>query len=104
MVGFSHISWFEIFAEEQRNHPLLLLFDGHTTHLAMVTLKLATKENGSVIRLPAYCTALVQSVDVMSCLNHFKSEYKKELTKHSPSSLGIQALKVQFSVMASKIS
>ena len=73
-------SWFEIFAEEQRTHPLVLLFDRHMTHLSMATLKLALKENGSVIRLPAYCTALVQSVDVI-CLNHLKSEYQKELTK-----------------------
>ena len=87
-------SWFEIFAEEQRTHPLVLLFVWHMTHLSMATLKLALKENGSVIRLPAY---LYSSFAVSR--RHLFEPYKIWISEGINKALK----KVQFSDMASTI-
>ena len=47
--------WFEKFIKKVETRPILLVFDGHMTHLSLATLQL-TKAANSLVKLPAHCT------------------------------------------------
>lgn len=49
---FDH--WFKQFAETVKTRPLLLIFDGHMTHLSTATIEFAMAENISLVKLPAH--------------------------------------------------
>ena len=48
--------WFQKFVYKVEVRPILLLFDGHLTHLSATTVELALAENISLVKLPAHCT------------------------------------------------
>lgn len=74
-------NWFEKFVDETKHiRPLLLIFDGHLTHMSVLTIELAMKENITLLKLPAHCTDVLQPLDV-SCFNPLKSYYERELTE-----------------------
>ena len=74
--------WFQHFAEKTKDtRPLLLLFDGHLTHMSIDTIDLAIEENISIIKLPAHCTDLLQPLDVC-CFSPLKCYYEKLLSDH----------------------
>ena len=50
--------WFTKFVETVETRPLLLLFNGHLTHLSLATIDLTIQENMSLVKLPAHCTLL----------------------------------------------
>ena len=83
--------WFLAFTETQKVRPILLIFDGHMTHLSARTVELAIKENVSLVKLPAHCTDVLQPLDV-SCFNPLKSHYETLLTKHVHDTLGNEPL------------
>ena len=72
--------WFTKFVETVETGPLLLLFDGHLTHLSLATIDLAIQENISLVKLPAHCTDVQQPLDV-SCFIPLKRQYEKLLTE-----------------------
>ncbi|XP_066961581.1 uncharacterized protein [Macrobrachium rosenbergii] len=75
-------TWFEGFTEKTKHiRPLLLLFDGHLTHISAPTIELAIKENISILKLPAHTTDVLQPLDV-ACFGLLKSYYEKALTEH----------------------
>ena len=72
--------WFTKFVETVETRPLLLLFDGHLTHLLFATIHLVIQENFSLVKLPAHCTDVLQPLDV-SCFSPLKQQYEKLLTE-----------------------
>ena len=72
--------WFTKFLNEVETRPLLLLFDGHLTHLSLATIDLAIQENISLVKLPAHCTDILQLLHV-SCFSLLKQKYEKLLTE-----------------------
>ena len=72
--------WFTKFVKQVETRPLLLLFDGHLTHLSLATIDLAIEENISLVKLPAHCTDILQPLDV-SCFSPLKQSYEKLLTE-----------------------
>ena len=70
--------WFALFTKAVKTRPILLLFDGHMTHLSAKTIVLA--ENISLVKLPSHCTDILQLLDV-SCFNPLKNRHKKSLTE-----------------------
>ena len=51
--------WFTKFVETVETKLLLLLFDGHLTHLSLATIDLVIQENISLVKLPAHCTDIL---------------------------------------------
>lgn len=70
--------WFEKFIKKVETRPILLVFDGHMTHLSLATLQL-TKAANSLVKLPAHCTDVMQPLDI-SCFKPRKSKYEQLLT------------------------
>lgn len=57
--------WFKSFAEKTKNsRPLLLLLDGHISHLSIQTRRFAQKENITIIKLPSHTTSKLQPLDI----------------------------------------
>lgn len=59
---------FKSFAEKTKDtRPLLLILDGHLHHTSLATIELAIEENISLLERPAYCTDLLQPLNVIFC-------------------------------------
>ena len=86
-------AWFAQFLEENKSvRPLILLFDEHMTHHSIETIKLARKENVSIIKLPVHCMDLLQPLNV-SCFAPLKYFYEKALLEHVQKTGGRELLK-----------
>ena len=48
--------WFDKFIKKVKTKPILLVLDGHMTHLSLATVQLAKSENIILVKLPAHCT------------------------------------------------
>ena len=70
--------WFEKFANFVKERPLLLLFDGHLTHISIPVIRLAIEENIVIIKLPPHVTDVMQPLDV-SCFGPLKRRWEKLL-------------------------
>ena len=93
--------WFKIFVAKEKIRPLLVLFDGHMTHLSFENRSFGN--DISLVKLPAHCTDVLQPLDV-SCFAPLKTYYEQELQKHVHATMAMQSLKKdQFCNMVSKI-
>lgn len=73
-------SFFHKFCEEIKERPLLLILDGHMTHLSVDVLTKAANENITVLKLPPYTTETLQPLD-KACFKPFKDHWNDELYK-----------------------
>jgi hypothetical protein len=71
-------SWFDCFISRVTQRPLLLIFDGHKTHLGLDFIHRARAENVTVIKLPSHTTSKLQPLDV-SCFRPIKNEWDNQL-------------------------
>ncbi|KAI5635262.1 DDE superfamily endonuclease domain-containing protein [Phthorimaea operculella] len=55
--------WFEKFCKLVTERPLLVIFDGHVTHLDPATIELAVRENVALLKLPPHTTDVLQPMD-----------------------------------------
>ena len=62
--------------------PLLLIFDGHTSHLSLKTARLAIDNHIHLLCLPAHATHLLQPLDVYT-LKYVKSQWRNLLWDYS---------------------
>ncbi|CAF0786273.1 unnamed protein product, partial [Adineta ricciae] len=58
--------------------PLLLIFDGHTSHLSLKTARLAMENKIHLLCLPAHATHLLQPLDVYT-LKYVKAQWRELL-------------------------
>ena len=56
--------WFEKFANENQERPLLLLSDGRLTHISLSVIKRAMEERIIIIKFPPHVTDVLQPLDV----------------------------------------
>lgn len=70
--------YFYKFCTLVKERPLLLIFDGHLTHLDVGTIEKAKSENITIIKLPAHTTDLLQPLD-KCCFRPLKILWDKEL-------------------------
>ena len=47
-------AWFNHFADFVKERPLLLLFDGHLTHISIPVIKRALDENITIVKFPPH--------------------------------------------------
>ncbi|CAF2130867.1 unnamed protein product [Rotaria magnacalcarata] len=62
--------------------PLLLIFDGHTSHLSLKTARLAIENDIHLLCLPAHATHLLQPLDVYT-LKYVKAQWRSLLWDYS---------------------
>ena len=56
--------WFNIFIKMVKGRPLLLLFDGHMTHITLPVIENAKKEKVIIVKFPPHVTDVLQPLDV----------------------------------------
>ena len=62
--GFS--KWFEKFANESKDRPLSLLFDGNLMNISLSVIKRAMEERIIIIKFPPHVTDVLQPLGVAS--------------------------------------
>lgn len=70
--------YFARFCSIVKERPILLIFDGHLTHLDPVTIETAIKQNIIILKLPSHTTDLLQPLD-KCCFKPLKLEWDKRL-------------------------
>lgn len=72
--------YFIKFCREVKERPLLLLFDGHLTHLDIETANFARQNQVDIIKLPAHTTDILQPLD-KSCFKTLKYNWDVSILK-----------------------
>ena len=57
-------AWFFKFADFVKERPLLLLFDGHLTHISIPVIKKALEEDIIILKFPPHVTDVMQPLDI----------------------------------------
>ena len=70
--------WFENFCKDVKERSLLLIYDGHMTHVTITVITLAMKENVILIKLPPHSTDLLQVLD-KTCFSSLKKSWEQLL-------------------------
>lgn len=82
--------------------PILLIFDGHTTHLSLNVLELAKKEQVEIIKLPPHSSHLLQPLD-LSVFKPLKTYWDQALVKWQRQHIGKKLPKSEFSKIVGKL-
>ena len=86
MTGKVFHEFFVKFVELTKDkRPLLLILDGHVSHTALATIKLAREEQISIVLLPPHCTDVLQPLDKV-CFAPLKNYYDQALTSYEHTS------------------
>ena len=76
-------SWFDKFVKQITERPLLLIYDGHLTHVSIPVIELAMKENIIIFKFPPHVTDVLQPLDV-TCFGPLKRMWEKCLNQWGP--------------------
>jgi hypothetical protein len=74
-------SWFNIFITKVPHRPLILIYDGHKSHLGLTLIQKAREESISIIKLPSHTTDRLQPLDV-SCFRPLKMAWDERLVAY----------------------
>ena len=64
-------TWFDKFTDQVKDRPLLLLFDGHLTHISIPVIRKALNEEIIILKFPPHVTDVMQPLDV-ACFGPLK--------------------------------
>ena len=74
------VLWFQNFTKQVEECPLLVIYDGHLTHVALELIEKAIKEKITIVKLPPHVTDRLQPLDVC-CFGPLKHEWENKLNK-----------------------
>lgn len=96
-------NWFEMrfLSEIGPDRPVLLIFDGHTSHVSPKLVECAIKNNISIIKLPPHTSHILQPLDV-SCFKGLKAKWDSLLTTWQRDNIGCRPNKAQFAKLLAK--
>ena len=97
MEGDTFYDWFKnMFLENiPEARPVLLIFDGHASHITLPLIKLALSNKVTVLRLPSHTTHYLQPLDV-GVYGPVKTAWEKILVKYARQHLGRALTKDEF--------
>ena len=72
--------WFQKFTEQNKERPMLLLFDGHLSHISIPVVQRAIEENIILLKFPPHVTDILQHLD-KCCFGPLKWYWKKTLNE-----------------------
>ncbi|XP_072930580.1 uncharacterized protein [Epargyreus clarus] len=80
------------------DRPVLLLYDGHVSHVDDKVVELAVKHNITILKLPPHTSHLLQPLD-LAVFKSFKNTWDKNLVKWQRQNVGIKLRKQYFAKM-----
>ena len=95
-------AWFKYFAETVTARPILLVCDGHSSHLNYETLKLALDEGIDILKLPPHTTDKLQPLDVC-CFKSLKQKWDRNLAKWTAQHRARRVAKSDFLGLVSEV-
>ncbi|CAG5025126.1 unnamed protein product [Parnassius apollo] len=78
--------------------PVLLIYDGHSTHVDERVVALAAENNITILKLPAHTSHLLQPLD-LAVFKSFKSIWDKKLVEWQRQNVGFKIRKKEFAEM-----
>lgn len=66
------------FSRIEKKRPLMIILDGHVSHLNYATVLFAQQENISIIKLPSHTTDIMQPLD-RACFGPFKTYWNQKI-------------------------
>ncbi|XP_060801979.1 uncharacterized protein LOC132902121 isoform X1 [Amyelois transitella] len=76
--------------------PVLLIYDGHATHVGLNIIEAARDANVTILKLPPHTSHILQPLDI-SVMKSFKDRWDKVLVKWQRLNIGVQLPKKEFS-------
>ena len=74
--------WFNKFCALVKERSLLLIFDGHMTHISITIIEKARNENIHILKFPPHVTDVLQPLDV-TCFGPLKRKWEIMLNSRS---------------------
>lgn len=72
-------SWFENFCHSYTQRPILLIYDGHSTHINLKLIMKAREEHVTLLKLPPHTTDRLQPLDVC-CFKPLKVKWDQAVS------------------------
>ena len=70
--------WFDAFADKNKDHPMLLLFNGHVTHISIRVIQQALSDNIHFMKFPPQVTDILLPLD-KRCFGPLKRKWEDKL-------------------------
>ena len=77
MTSEIFFQWFQKFCIKVEERPLLLILDGHLTHVSIAVLEEARDQNVHIIKLPPHVRDVLQPLDVACFSGHSRENGRK---------------------------
>ncbi|KAL0803352.1 hypothetical protein ABMA28_017415 [Loxostege sticticalis] len=78
------------------DRPVLIIYDGHSTHVDVRVIELAIKNNITILKLPPHTSHLLQPLDI-SVFKSFKNKWDSKLVDWQRHNVGVKMPKNIFS-------
>ena len=72
--------WFDQFTEVVKERPLVLIYDGHLSHVSLEVIEKSIRENIKIVKFPPHITDKLQPLDV-SCFSPLKRKWQTLLAQ-----------------------
>lgn len=97
MTSELFLNWFTRVFVPNIGHerPVLLIFDGHSSHVTPELIKEAQSNDVIMLKLPAHTSHILQPLDV-SCFRGLKARWDQRLVEWQRKNVGVRPGKVQF--------
>lgn len=82
--------------------PVLIIYDGHSTHMTISIIELAREQNITILKLPAHTTHLLQPLD-LAVFKAVKTAWDQRLVKWQRHNVGRKLPKNMFSQFIAEI-
>lgn len=82
--------------------PVLLIYDGHATHLSIKLIETASESNVAILKLPPHTSHILQPLD-LSVFKPLKTSWDQQLVKWQRQHLGKKLPKREFSKIVGEI-
>ena len=101
MTSEIFLSWFENFCKNVTQRPLMLIYDGHSTHVNYKLIKKARDEQVTLLKLPSHTTDKLQPLDVC-CFRPLKTQWDKAIAKWTKEHNARRISKMEFIKLVGK--
>lgn len=82
--------------------PILLIYDGHATHVGLNIIEEARRANMTILKLPAHTSHVLQSLDI-SVMKLFKDQWDRILVKWQRLNIGTVLPKKEFARLIGEV-
>ena len=89
------------YIQREAGEPILLLYDGHTSHVSLSVLQWARENNIIILILPAHTSHVIQPLDV-GCFGPLQKVYNSECQKYMRANIGATISKFVIGEIGSK--